>query len=452
MGKISNGNYKIIHTINLEEYEKVVAEIKSIVKFRTKDSGTLGLQMEHQLSQIENLLDQLRIKKSQKNKRSINWIGSAWKWVAGNPDATDWDKILIKTSDLLENNNKQYTVNEYLIKTTNSLLDDYNKIIAETNKDDTHKYAQTLYNKLGLIKEEISQIVMASQLAKKGIVHSQILNKGDIMNIISQTNTLPYKNELQALQFAEPSMVIKDSLLLYIISLPQTEDMLFNNIIVRSTIKNNRRIYLKFTNLLISQTEKYGIKEKCLVIDDVTICNQNQIEKLNHDNCIVRILDGEEAACEYQIEKQHIIEPLLEGTIFVSNYIGNLSYDNSSQILNGSFVINFFNETITLDKVSFSNWQTTSLQILPTVIQNNVTEKEVRLDLQYLHHLHLDNIKNIKNLSYKGLISIGSNFLILFIGFAIVLIFQVYSKYNNQRRMLDIPPIINFPEIKVNYP
>lgn len=130
-----------------------------------------------------------------------------------------------------------------MIKTTNTLLDDYNRVIAETNENDTHRQSQTLFNKLGLIKDEIAQIVTACQRAKNGIVYSQLLNKGYILNILSQTETIPYRNELQVLQFAKPSMVIKDSLFLNIISLPQTEDMLFNNVILKFTVQHNKRIY-----------------------------------------------------------------------------------------------------------------------------------------------------------------------------------------------------------------
>lgn len=452
VGKICNGNYKIIHTINLNEYEQAVANIKSTMHYRTKNTGTLNLQIEHQLAIIENLLDQLHIKTNTKTKRSINWIGSAWKWIAGNPDATDWDNILNQTDTIINNNNKQYTINEYLIKTTNNLVDDYNRIITEADTDDTTRHAQILFNKLGLIKDEIAQIVMAGQLAKKGIVHSQILNKGDIANILSQTETLPYKNELQALQFAEPSMVIKDSLLLYIISLPQTEDILFNKIILRSTIKDDKRIYLSFTNLLVSHTEKYGIKGDCSIIEGVTICKKNQVEILDSNHCIVNVLNGDNATCEYQITKQPIIELISDGTIFLTNYIGNFTYGNTSQTLNGTFIINFFNETITLDNTKYSNWQTTSSQILPPILQGNLTEKEIKLDLQYLHHLHLENIKHLDNLSYKGLISISSNFGLLLIGFLIIIIIQLYSKCKNRQASLQFPTQAHFPELRINYP
>lgn len=75
-------------------------------------------------------------------------------------------------------------------------------------------------------------------------------------------------------------MIVKDSLLLYVISLPQTEDTLFNNIIIRSTAKHLKRVYIEFTNLFISQNDKYGILGKCIEIDDTTICKRNRLQKL----------------------------------------------------------------------------------------------------------------------------------------------------------------------------
>lgn len=69
-----------------------------------------------------------------------------------------------------------------------------------------------------------------------------------------------------------------------------------------------------------------------LIIDDVTICKQNQIQKLNPDHCVVGILDGGNVACEYQIEERPITELLSDGTIFLSNYIGKLTFGNSSKM------------------------------------------------------------------------------------------------------------------------
>lgn len=167
IGKISNGYYKIIHAIDLDDYERILNDIKPIIRYQTSRTSPLASQLDYQVSQIDNLLDQLRARNVKKNKRSINWIGSAWKWLAGNPDATDWDKIVTTSNDLTGNSNKQYTINNYLIKTTNKILDNYNRILDEIDANDTVRFEQSLYNKLGLVKYEISQIVLATQLAKK---------------------------------------------------------------------------------------------------------------------------------------------------------------------------------------------------------------------------------------------------------------------------------------------
>lgn len=79
--------------------------------------------------------------------------------ITGSPDATDWDNILSQPNIIADYNNKQYTINEYLIKTTNNKLDDYNRIITKVNTNDTTKFAQTLINPLGLVKDEVAQIV-----------------------------------------------------------------------------------------------------------------------------------------------------------------------------------------------------------------------------------------------------------------------------------------------------
>ncbi|XP_049317563.1 uncharacterized protein LOC125780090, partial [Bactrocera dorsalis] len=448
LGKITKGTYKIIHTIDLDDYEKITNDVRLTIYQEISKTNILFPQLKHQLSEIDSLLSQLRTKNSTIQKRSINWIGSAWKWLAGNPDATDWDQILSTTHKLTENSNVQYTTNQYLIKTNNKILDSHNMIVDEISKNNKELFAQTLYNRLGIVKDEITKIIMATQLAKQGIVHSQILNKEDIANILSQTETLPFKNELQALKYAEPSMIIKDSLLLYVISLPKTEDTLYNNIIIRSTVKHLKRVYLEFTNLFISQNDKYGILGNCIEIDDTTICKRNQLKKLNKSHCISQILSGEKALCDYQYVNQAIIELISEGTIFLSNFIGNITYNNTSFKLNGTFLINFFNETITLNNVSYTNWQTSSYQILPAILQNNLTENEIKLDLNYLHKLHLNNVNELERITSKNIISISSSFLAILVAVTLSLVLYIILKPKTRNSFL-IPPIIDYPQLSV---
>lgn len=147
--------------------------------------------------------------------------------------------------------------------------------------------------------------------------------------------------------------------------------------------------------------------------------------------------------CDYQYEYKAIVELITEGTIFVSNFIGKLSYNNKSLKLNGTFIINFLNETITLNNVSYTSWQTSSYQILPPILQNNLTQNEIKLDLNYLHQLHLTNVRKLEHMSSKSLISISSSFaaIILVIILSIALYIALRPK---NRKSFFIPPIVDF--------
>lgn len=137
--------------------------------------------------------------------------------------------------------------------------------------------------------------------------------------------------------------------------------------------------------------------------------------------------------------------------MFLSNYIGELTWGGSSKALNGTFIISFFNESISINNVSYSKWQTTFIQILSPILRGNITENGIRFDLQYLHHLHIGSSKHIKDLSYKDLVSITSNFTILLMEFSIVLTVYIYFKCKNRRGTLRLPPEISFQELKLNY-
>lgn len=106
---------------------------------------------------------------------------------------------------------------------------------------------------------------------------------------------------------------------------------------------------------------------------------------------------------------------------------------------------------ISINNVSYSKWQTTSIQILSPILRSNITENGIRFDLQYLHHLHIGNIRHIKDLSCKDLVSISSNFTILLMEFSIVLTGYIYFKCKNRRGTLRLPPEISFQEIELNY-
>lgn len=450
-GKIINGNFKMIHIINITIYEDIVNRLVPTINDHIDKNSILRPQLLYQLQQIQSLLQKIHGRKARK-ARSINWIGSAWKWIAGSPDATDWDNLLKTQNVIIENNNNQYKINERLTAVTQEIMENYNKIIERINNSNIDKYEQMMYNKLTLIKEEVLEIVAAAQLAKKGIINTNLLDKIEIQKVLAEIETLPYSNEIEAIEYAEPIMLQKESILLYAISLPKTGIKEYNHLIIRSTIRNNKRIHLETKELLTTHDEQYSIKEKCTKIREISICNENQLQKLSPEHCISQLLKGKNASCDHQFYRKPIIELLTDNTVYVTNFNGNVKHDNETKTLNGTFLIQFDNDSIVINNKKYTNKEVTTFHILPPIIQANLTITDVKLDLEYLHDLHLENIKKLQKFSILSNLSVISDLAIYLLVIIIFIIIYRYRQKEKQTMRFQLPPITQtdniFPHIQ----
>lgn len=382
-------------------------------------NSSLKPQLTQQTQQIVKLLTELK-GHAPKSKRSINWLGSAWKWIAGSPDASDWDEILKSQNQIVENNNEQYKINNALMETSQQILNEYNKIIRHLNENSRENFEQITFNRLLIIKEEIKEIVRAAQLAKGEIINTNLLNKEEINRVIAEIETLPYSNEIEAIEYAKPIMLAKGSSILYVMSIPKTSRIDYDHILIRSTIKENKQIHLEYQELLANQNKLFGIIAKCRTFKETIICETNQLKEINNNHCINQLMKGQHAKCDYQINTGKIIESLNENTIFLNNFNGNLTHNNSIQHLEGNILIQYYNETLEIDNKTFSNGEVKMSQILPPILQNNITEKSIKIDLSYLHNLHLRNVAKLERLVVNHKTSIFVN-----IGIAITVILGI---------------------------
>lgn len=258
--KITDGNFKIIHPINITAYEKIYYLAIPMVRWHVNDTSPLKPQCEYLLNSINEQLQQLQ---PNRGKRSINWIGSAWKWIAGTPDAYDFDKLLTKQNELIENSNRQILINRNIINSSNKMIDNFNQILEQLKDKTNENLAQTLFNKLLILKEEIDEITNAIHWAKKGIINTKILGKGELDQIMHEMDTLPYGNTAEALNYAAPSVAIKERLILYIVSIPLTSKKEYNHLILKSVTNQMKRIVLDHNHVLASKEEYYTINKEC---------------------------------------------------------------------------------------------------------------------------------------------------------------------------------------------
>lgn len=442
-GRITDGNFNLVHLINLTEYEDILARMLPTIHQITPE-GILKAQLNHQVQQINNLIAELKQKPPRK-RRSINWIGSAWKWVAGNPDAADWDSIVKSQNEIIENNNQQYKINRAMTNTVQQILQEYNKITKHLSGNSNEQLQQVMFNRLSIIKEEMKEMVRAAQLAKAGIINTNLLDREEIGHILAEVETLPYSNQIEAIEYAEPKMTTRGPIILYVISIPKTSSKNYNHVAVRSTIENGKQIYLEHKELLINQHETYGIIGNCHNFKEATICRNVQVQELLKDHCINQVLRGINAKCDYQSNEDEHIETLNENTIFLNNFNGTITQNNIKKHRTGNFLIQLFNETIQINNKSFTSKEVKMFEVLPSILQRNITEGSTKLDLKHLHSLHWSNVRKLEKLFAKDQVAALTDAGIIAV-IAVIIIIITARKLCKERQKLVLLPKIEAPK------
>ena len=114
-GWIIDGHFNLVHTINLESFQQILSDLANNMQDNVSSKQRKAI-IDFHLQQAMQRLNELKPTKN-RAKRTIDWLGSAWKWIAGSPDATDWNQILASQDDIIGNNNQQYKINERLSST-----------------------------------------------------------------------------------------------------------------------------------------------------------------------------------------------------------------------------------------------------------------------------------------------------------------------------------------------
>lgn len=445
-GWIVNGYLNIVHVINLEKLERMLNTTAE--NFLSIENNELNKEVfQYYLQKSYDRLNS--IKGNKRNKRSIDWIGSAWKWIAGNPDAADWNEVLQSQEKLIYNNEHQYAINDKLFVTTGEIVKKMNNLIKNFNskisKSEIEKFTRESLKQLLIIKEDIEEIVRACQLAKTGIINTNILDMDEIHRIVSEVDSLPYTNEVEAIEYGKPSIFSNGTSLLYVLSIPKVNPNKYERITVRAAIIQNRQIDLRYSSVLLNHNNVYGIKNSCMVISNITICDTHQLKKLSNDDCLPKILRGINANCTFLSNKEVVVEQLEADIIFVSNFEGIIYSQESNRSLNGTYLIKIVNETIEIGDKIFKNEEITSVQALPPLLAN-VYEKERKLDVNFLHELHEKNNKHIGHLKQRLHLSFWSHLTGYF--FLAVLAIIIVVLWRRIFATFKIPPIQS-PEIIV---
>ena len=397
--KIQDGNFKLIHVVDLQNYQNLTNELSLVLDNEITKHHPFFLYLKHELDQVDNLLRNL---KPHRAKRSLNFIGTAWKWIAGNPDHEDFEIIKDKINNVLKNNNKQVIINQLHNDRINNLTDITNKILQTIKKDDNFndRIALSIQYKLKLIKEELINIRYAIHWAKSGIISSMILTKSEVKlaTDILENEKLPYSTPEEALDFAEVKIITSQFCLFYIVYIPLTTDEMFEKLLLKP-IKRHHVINSITSNEILRNNENmFGIVKDCKSFNYLTICKHINLINIRNSTCIPNLLKSLNSTCNI-INNQHVptVEEISQGVLLVNQFHGNINIDNIPQKLSGTFLIKFHNVTVSIEEKSYKSKERTSLQVLPAILQPTTYEKQYRelMSLEMMKELQINNTNQI---------------------------------------------------------
>jgi len=433
-GWIISGSFKLVHIIDLQSYDEALAKLTQLSNnIKGEDRKFLvASQIQHITERIKDLGG--RVHKS-RSARSIDWLGSAWKWLAGSPDAIDWNNIVTSQNKVIEDNNHQYYINRQIFNITQEVVQRINEIVSRFNsvvrEDEVEQLEGNILTNVQILKEEVAEIVRACQLAKAEIVNSNLLNVNEINRLVSEMETLPYQNLIEALEYAKPSILTNGTALLYVLSMPKVSTQVYHRLIVRAPVHNGKQVELTFNKMLVNHEETYGISGACTLIGNSTVCKPDDVLKLEEGTCLPSLLKGGNASCKFERNNATILEMLTQNIVFVSNYKGYIKVDNSSYLLNGTYVIQLKNETVYIGNRTFSSKEVTMARVLPAAVVK-VTNETLKTSLSYVHEVALRNVELIKQLDGKINVSLATEVLpfIAIIAFGAIVWRCLYQRIN----------------------
>ncbi|XP_043865322.1 uncharacterized protein LOC122757425 [Drosophila mojavensis] len=367
--------------------------------------------------------------------RSIEWLGSAWKWIAGSPDASDWNAILNVRDNLVENSNQQYKINDQLFETSRKSLEALNSMIEKVNTIDSNDQAATIVlHKTMLLESQVGELSRACQFAKAGLVNSNLLDEAEIQALLKEMDSLPYQSAVEATEFAKPIIVTNGTMLLYVLALPKVVAKEYQMLVIRPAIRANRQIDANFGKLLVAPDETFAITKDCLTIGNTSVCAEEHLTPLSESDCIPRTLKGGNAECHYVTSSRRVVELLEDGTLFLTNYNGTIYTEGQSYSLDGTYLVQFANETVTADNKTFRSHSHTRLIAMPTVV-TNLTSLGYHLNLELIHGLSTRNLNLLQVMRRRLTISSTTEIVTIFV--VILVIFVFWRKVTHQQTSLE---------------
>lgn len=334
-----NDTQFLYHVFDLDTLMKPYQTIMNDTSYRTTEREIL-------FRRIEALYGQLKQRKIVRNKRAINFLGTALSWVTGVPDHDDMIEIKSTLNELIENNNQQRIINERF----NSLLLE----TTESKRGASLVLHETVY-KLQTILETIN-------LAKNQQFFSQSIDLNDLNEII--------KNEKNV---EVPLLDIMEYATIHVCQLENKIIIIYKYPIITTRCKHFEIIPLAFMhgklqldNEIMKCGEQFVRTKNCKNNFRYNIC-QNELD----DNCTTNILNDSPSTCDILQENNEKLQYPEDGYLLLDG-----TFEINNETVRGVNLIEF-KHNITVDGKLYVNHKAELKQIIKAKHYNDIEINEI---------------------------------------------------------------------------
>lgn len=328
-----------------------------------------------------------------------NSLGTAWKFLAGSPDANDLKIINSSINNLVSNNNEQVKINREIHLQLKEAIFKTKKAIELFNVGSVEMYCTKMLFHLNFLSEKLNQIIDTIMLAKLGIVNEQILSPKEIDILIADLarENVTVQTAVQATNYATTSVAANNLDIALIIKMPKLDPRTFSKVRLLPIIHDNKQIHIPNQLFLSHNEEIYQISSM-----EPTVFDLHETH-LENTSCIPNLLKGKVAICNFTSNPTEEEVLYLDNHHILVNTMKNFTLSSNCGItdrnLSGSYVIFFSNCQLYINNVLYSS----RIKSLPgNPIQLPLDGTEVRkhheilnISLEHLHNLHVETRKEL---------------------------------------------------------
>lgn len=272
------------------------------------------------LEKCESEINQLT---THRTKRSLDFIGSAIKFIAGTPDHYDMMTVQNRINDLIENNNKMNIILSNKFENINGEFIDSEYLIE-------------------MVEHELSQMIHTINLAKAGILNTSILDLDEVREILKKE--ISYDAPLmELLEYSTVKIMQINSSYVVMIKYPKIAKKCMLYAVKPIELRHGK---LGLEDFAANCNNTYMTVKNCKKYVATNIC------QMHTHTCTEELLNGINTNCTMVREHMLPLDEVDDGRIIVH---GSHNINNFTRT--GTYLI-LFNDSVTIDNRTFTNEKT----------------------------------------------------------------------------------------------